>query len=218
MEQLIPHLRVALVDTLSSLPEAEGGVIPVSEVHELLLRIHDILDKAVSRQVGNVTRILAYLFNSVSRQCHEVWPSQCPFLHSLREVIPPSKACLYGHINLSLAQAHSVVLSQSFAPKRGGKARPWTGFQFMVQKRLMSGSVPGTSGASLPKRPHLESGNEACPSGKKSVGGSVSTSSTKSGRKGAWGSELLMCQSPQLLQLPHHLHLQLFRLVCFSIL
>ena len=25
-----------------------------------------------------------------------------------------------------------------------------------------------------------------------------------------------MCQSPQLLQPPHHLHLQLFRLVCFS--
>ena len=49
-------------------------------------------------------------------------------------------------------------LSQSFPPKRGGKARPWTGFQFTVQKRHMSGSVPGTSGASLPKWPHLEVG------------------------------------------------------------
>ena len=48
-EQLISHLQVALVDTLSSLPEAEGDVIPVSEVHELLLQIHGILDKAVSR-------------------------------------------------------------------------------------------------------------------------------------------------------------------------
>ena len=47
-EQLISCLQVALVDTLSSLPEAEGDVIPVSEVHELLLWIHDILDKAVS--------------------------------------------------------------------------------------------------------------------------------------------------------------------------
>ena len=47
-EQLISHLQVALVDTLSSLPEAEGGVILVSEVCELLLWIHDILDKAVS--------------------------------------------------------------------------------------------------------------------------------------------------------------------------
>ena len=49
MEQLISHLWVALVDTLSSLPEADGGVIPVSEVCELLLQIHNILDKAVSK-------------------------------------------------------------------------------------------------------------------------------------------------------------------------
>ena len=96
-------------------------------------------------------------FNSVSRQHCEVWASQFPFLHSLKQVIPPSEACLYGHINWSLAQAPSVGLSQSFPPKRGGKARPWTGFQFTVQKRPMSGSVLGTSGASLPKRPHLES-------------------------------------------------------------
>ena len=60
-----------------------------------------------------------------------------------------------------LVQAHFVGLSQSFPPKRGGKARLQTGFQFTVQKRPMSGSVAGTSGASLPKQPHLESGNEA---------------------------------------------------------
>ena len=66
-EQLISHLQVALVDTLSSLPEAVGDVIPVSEVHELLLQIHGILDKAVSKQVGNSACILAYLFNYVSR-------------------------------------------------------------------------------------------------------------------------------------------------------
>ena len=48
-EQLISHLQVVLVDTLSSLPEAEGDVIPVSEVCELLLQIHDILDKAISK-------------------------------------------------------------------------------------------------------------------------------------------------------------------------
>ena len=44
-EQLISCLQVALVNTLSSLPEAEGDVIPVSEVHELLLWIHGILDR-----------------------------------------------------------------------------------------------------------------------------------------------------------------------------
>ena len=133
--------------------------------------------------------ILAHLFNSVSRQLHWVLASQFPFLHSLKEVIPPSEACLYGHINWSLVQAYSVGLSQSFPPKRGGKARPWTRFQFTVQKRPMSGSVPGTSGASLPKRPHLESGNDAHPSGKKSAGGSVSTSSAESGRKGGHGGQ-----------------------------
>ena len=94
-------------------------------------------------------------------------------------MIPPSKACLYGHINWSLAQAHSVGLSQSFPFKRGGKARPWTGFQFTVQKRPMPGSVPGNNGASLPKRPHLESGMEAHLSGRKSAGGSVSTNSAE---------------------------------------
>ena len=188
-EQLISCLQVALVDTFSSLPEAEGDVIPVSEVLELLLRIYGILDKAVSKRVGNSACILAHLFNSVSRQHHEVWASQFPFLHSLREVIPLSEVCLYGGINWSLAQAHSVGLSQSFPPKRGGKARPQTGSQFAVQKGPMSGSVPGTSRSSLPKQPHLESGNEAHPYGKKSAGGTVSTCSTESRRKGGHGGQ-----------------------------
>ena len=48
-EQLISCLRVALLNTLSSLPNSEGGIIPVSEVHELLLKVHDILDSAVSK-------------------------------------------------------------------------------------------------------------------------------------------------------------------------
>ena len=105
-------------------------------------------------------------------------------------MIPPSEACLYGHINWSLAQAHhqsSVGLSQSFPPKRVARPDHRTGFHFTVQKRPMSGSVPGPSGTSLAKRPHLECGNEAHPSGKKSAGGSVSTSSAETRRKGAMG-------------------------------
>ena len=57
-EQLISHLRVALLVTLSTLSNSEGGIIPVSEVCELLLKVHDILDMAVSKQVGNSTHIL----------------------------------------------------------------------------------------------------------------------------------------------------------------
>ena len=49
MEQLISHLWVALVDTLSSLPNSKGGTVPVSEVCELLLKVHDTLDNAVSK-------------------------------------------------------------------------------------------------------------------------------------------------------------------------
>ena len=37
MDLLISYLRFALVDTLSLLPDAEGGVIHVSEVCELLI-------------------------------------------------------------------------------------------------------------------------------------------------------------------------------------
>ena len=74
-------------------------------------------------------------------------------------------------------------LSQFFPSKRGGKTRPQTGFHFMVQKTPLS----GYSGPSLAKKPHLESGNEACPSGKNSAGGSVFTSSANTRRKGVCG-------------------------------
>ena len=47
------------------------------------------------------------------------------------------------------------------------------------------------SGPSLAKRHHLESGNEAHPSGRKSAGGNVSTNSTNTRKKevcGGWHS------------------------------
>ena len=105
-------------------------------------------------------------------------------------MIPPNEACLYGHISWSLVPAHqqsSMGLSQSFPfpSRRGGRSRPWTGFHFMVQK----GPVPGSSGPSLAKRPHLKCGNEAHPSGKKSAGGSVSMSSANTRRKGVHGGQ-----------------------------
>ena len=48
-EQLISCLRVALVDNLSSLLNSKGRVIPVSKVCELFIKVHDILDNAVSK-------------------------------------------------------------------------------------------------------------------------------------------------------------------------
>ena len=129
-----------------------------------------------------------HVFNSVSRQHCNVWASQFHFLHSLWDVISLSEACLYCHINWSLAQVQqqsSMSLPQSFPSKRDGKTRPQTGLHFTVQKR----PVPGSSGPSLAKRPNLESGKEAHPSGKKSAGGSVSTSSTDTGRKRVCGGQ-----------------------------
>ena len=186
-EQLISYLWVALVDTLSSLPEAKGDVIPVSEVHELLLQIHDILDKAVSKQVRNSTCILAHLFNSVSRQCCEVWASQFPCLHSLKEVFLLVRlVCMALLLGLWYRLILWVCLSL-FLLRGVARLDHELGPNSQYRRRPLSGCVPGTSGASLPKRPHLESGTEAHLSGKKSAGGSVSTSSAESRRKGGHG-------------------------------
>ena len=65
--------------------------------------------------------ISAHVFNSASRQYHEVWALQFPFLHGLKDIVPPSEAYLYGCINWSLApakQQFSIGLSQSFLSKR----------------------------------------------------------------------------------------------------
>ena len=136
MEQFIPHTRTALVDTIASLQDSLGGVIPVVEAHELLTKIHDILDNATAKWVGNTVCILVFLFHSASRQYCEEWASQYPFLYNFKDSIPPSKACLYGCINWSLAQAqhHSFHdLSKSLTSVRGGRTRPRTGFWFNVQ-------------------------------------------------------------------------------------
>ena len=50
-------------------------------------------------------------------------------------------------------------------------------------------ALPGSSGASLAKRPHLERGTETCPGGKKSAVGNVSASSADTRRKGGHGNQ-----------------------------
>ena len=87
---------------------------------------------------GLVPQLIFYhIFNSASRQHHEVWASQVPFLHGLKDVVPLSEACLYDCLNWSLAQAQqqsSMGLSQYFPPKRDGKTRLRTEF-ISVYKR-----------------------------------------------------------------------------------
>ena len=73
-EQLISHTRTSHVDTIALLQGSDGGVIPVSEVHELLSKIHDVIDNSMSKQMANTAHISAYL-HSASRQCCEVWAS-----------------------------------------------------------------------------------------------------------------------------------------------
>ena len=50
-----------MVDTLAYPEGSDGGWIAASEVHELHIKIHDIVDNAVSKWGGNITCILAYL-------------------------------------------------------------------------------------------------------------------------------------------------------------
>ena len=88
------------VDIITSLQGSDWEVIQVSEVHELLTKIQDIMDNAVCKQAGNTP----FLFNSVSRQHYDVWALQFPFLYNFKNTVPPSEASLYGHINWPLAQ------------------------------------------------------------------------------------------------------------------
>ena len=210
-EQLISHLQVTLVDTLSLLPNAEGGVIPVSEVHELLLKIYDNLDKAVSKQVGHLAHILAYLFNSVSMQHCEVLASQFPFLHSLRDVIPPSEACLNGCINWSLAQALSLFLLRGMA-RLGHRL----GSISQYRRDLFQGLYQGLVGHPCLRDLTWRVGMRLIQVVRSLLVEVSPPVLLRLGEREAWGLAFLMCQSPQLLQPPQHLHLQFFRLVCFS--
>ena len=73
-------------------------------MHELLTKTHDVLNNVASKEVHYTAGILAYLFNSASRQHFETWALQFPFLHNFKENVPPNEACLYVHIKWSLAQ------------------------------------------------------------------------------------------------------------------
>ena len=58
--QLIFYTRAAHFDNITSLQGFHGWVIPVSEVAELLTKIHYTLDNDISKWIGNMVCILAY--------------------------------------------------------------------------------------------------------------------------------------------------------------
>ena len=60
-DKLIPHTRSALVDTITSLQGSDVGMIATSYMHELHTKIHDIVDNALSKLVGNTACVLASL-------------------------------------------------------------------------------------------------------------------------------------------------------------
>ena len=86
-EQLISHTRTAPANTFAFHQGLEGGMIAASYVYELFTKIHDILHNVMSKQAGNTTHILSYLFNAASRNCHEVWTSQFPLLHNIKDTV-----------------------------------------------------------------------------------------------------------------------------------
>ena len=89
-ELFISHTRTAIVTKIASLQYSEAGLIPVSKVHQLLTKIHNILDSVVFNQFGDTAHISANLFNSAFRQCSEVWASHFPFFQNLpKDSVPP---------------------------------------------------------------------------------------------------------------------------------
>ena len=184
-KQLISHSRTVLVDTIASLQDSDGAVIPALEVHDLCTNIHNILDNAVSQWAGILAHILTYFLNSVSKQCCEVWASQFCFLDSIKDSVPPSEACLYGCINWPLAQVHHqypLGLSQLSTSMMGARAKQEAGFQFHVQKQ----PVQEFGGILLAKKPHLVSKPDGHQGSKKSPRGAA-TSTTDSRMKESHG-------------------------------
>ena len=58
-EELVSHTKTVIVDTITSLHGSDGQDILVSEVLDLVNKIHGIVDKAVSKWVGNIAHSLS---------------------------------------------------------------------------------------------------------------------------------------------------------------
>ena len=201
-EQLIFCTKTVLVDAIASLQDCDGGVIPVLEVLALLRFM--IFWTMLCLKVLGMQLLFSISFNSASRQYHEVWVSQYPFLHNLKDSVPSSGAYLYGCINWSLTQAQqqsSLGLSQSSTSMTGGRTRPRASFPFNVQKWLYQ-SVVGVLWQRSPAQKLGQRGMRVAGSHWVVVHLPVSLTLRK---RVCMGMIFLMCYSLQLHQ--HHLHL-----------
>ena len=146
--------------------------------------IYDILGKAVSQWVSNTTCIWHILLimlpgSIVKSGLHSFLSFQ------FKDTFPPTETCLYGYINLVLAQTKqksSLGLSQSWTFMRGGKGKPKSGFQSHVQKQ----TVLDCSSGPLVKKSHFETRIESHPDSRKSLG-DTSGSFANSRKKGSCG-------------------------------
>ena len=135
----------------------------------------------MSKWVGNAVHILAHVFESASRKCLKIWTSQFHFLKRLKDVVPPSEVCLYGHIDQSwhrLNNSLRCAFLSLFPLRQIAKSDKGLGSISMCKRDLYQSLV-----VPLAKRPHLESRIEAHTSGKMSAGGSVSASSLDAEKK-----------------------------------
>ena len=138
-------------------------------MHGLLTKIHDILHRAVSKQVADTACIVEYFSNSASRQCCEVWLHSFPFLTTLRTLLHLVKLALRV-----TSTGTWLRLSNKFHLACSSLQLLWevaklilSGFQHNVPKW----PVLETTGASITKKPCLGNRTESCPGGRKSSDG-----------------------------------------------
>ena len=82
------------------------------------------------QESGTFSMYLTHLFNSVSRQHHEVWTSQFPFPHSLKKGIPPVS------MTVLIGLWHRLILLDCLSPfLLKGVARSDYGLGFNSQYR-----------------------------------------------------------------------------------
>ena len=160
---------------------------------------------ACPKWVCNATCILAHVFNSASRQHHEVWASQFPFLHSIMDKVPASEACLCGHMNWSLAQAQlQSSMGLSFPPMREWQIQTEDWVHFQCVKETFTGVNWYLFGKETSLGEVIKVAETLL------VVVSLPVLLTLGGRE-PWGTVFLMCYSPQ----PHHHLFLVCRLVPF---